>query len=137
MHDSLHPLWQAFRRHLLRLWLSRGGGYYGLVAALTFCYLEVIGVAGDVKGATHLQMNLGWFISFFINNVVAAFLNGMAAALWPLKWIGMFGVGTKLLALLAGSYVVYRVTRPAVLHLLGADDAAVLSGTPRRTALRP
>ena len=122
MIEHLAPAWHYFRQRLLRLWQSRGGGYYGLVAALTFLYLETVGIAADFAGLGQFSISLGWVISFLVGSFVDAILNGVWAALWPLKWVGLFGVGPKLLVLLGGSYVVYRVTRPAVLRLLG-DDA--------------
>ncbi|NJD10891.1 MAG: hypothetical protein FIB01_10830 [Gemmatimonadetes bacterium] len=123
--------WNSLRRHVRQLWLSHGGGYYGLVTALTFCYLEVVGIAADLRGITYGALNLGWVISFVIGNIVNAVINALLAAIWPLHWIGQFGVGFKLLAWLGATYVLYLATRPLILHLLAADDVAEITAPAR------
>jgi hypothetical protein len=133
MHELLNTGGAGLRRRFRNLWASRGGGYYGLVAALTFLYLEAVDLAGDLGGIGDISINLGWLISFFVNAMVDAFLNGFLAAIWPVHWIGHFGVGIELAAFLAGSYVAYRLVRPGILRLLDTSDTelAVLTARSR------
>jgi hypothetical protein len=115
-----HPIVQGtgnrFRKHVREMWESRGGGFYGFVAVLTFLYLETIDLAGDVAGG--FQLELGWLISFFVSNAVDFALNMMWSAIWPLTWVTRFGINLQSAALLGGAYVGYRALRPTVLRLL-------------------
>lgn len=123
MKSVLRVLWKRVRRTLRKVWASRGGGYYGLVVAVTFVYLEVVDLAGDLAGMVDAwPISLGWIIAFVVGNLIDAFINGIAAAFWPIKWLGAFGVGPTLLALLGATYVTYRLTRPAILRLLAPDE---------------
>lgn len=114
----------AARRYLLRLWESRGGGFYGFVTALTFLYLEAISLASDFVGPQ--PFNIGWWIGWVVSNFFEALVNSVRAAIWPLTWVGTFGIGLRSAALLGTAYVAYRAVRPAVLRFLraGEDDAA-------------
>lgn len=123
MKPFLRVIWKKVRRTLRKVWASRGGGYYGLVAAVTFVWLETVDLVGDIAGIVRSwPINLGTIISFFVGNLVDAVLFAVAAALWPFKWLGAFGVGPTLLALLGATYVTYRLTRPAILRLLQPDE---------------
>ncbi len=111
------------RRYLRRLWETRGGGFYGFVAALTFLYLEATSLAGDFVRPGRLDwFDIGWWIRWAVENFVQAMVNGMWAALWPVTWIRTFGIGLLSGALLAAGYAGYRAIRPTVLRLL-ADPA--------------
>ena len=121
---------EALRRRLRALWASRGGGYYGIVATLTFLYLEgraLGGGSGVIRGLRTLY--LGGFLGFLIGSLVDAVTNAIKAALWPLVWIAELGIGLRLILLIVGSMLVYRLLRPAILHILGAeaDDPATLT----------
>lgn len=107
-----------FRRHFREAWESRGGGFYGFVAALTFAYLEVIDLAGDLAGIGGARVDVGWVIGFLVNNLIDAVMNLVRAALWPLEWVQRFGIGLTSALLLTGAYGVYRLIRPTVLRLL-------------------
>jgi hypothetical protein len=143
MQTFLRIIWRKVRRTLRKVWASRGGGYYGLVAAITFVYLEAGDLAGDISALLHAwPVSLGKLISFIVGNVVDAFLNGISAAIWPIHWIGKLGVGPLLLALLGGTYVTYRLTRPAIIRLLEPDEfeleeIAVESASARLRQSRP
>lgn len=133
------------RRRMLRLWESRGGGFYGFVALLTFVYLEVVDVAGDIADLPHRDIGVGTVISFVIGNLVDALVNGLRAAIWPISWVGTFGIGLKSVLLLGGAYVTYRAVRPGVLRVLRPTDglpaplldAAVGTPTSGRRAADP
>jgi len=116
-------MWKKVRRTLRKVWASRGGGYYGLVVAITFVYLEAIDLAGDVAGLVRAwPISLGSVIAFVVGNLVDAVLIAISAALWPVKWLSTFGVGPVLLGLLGATYVTYRLTRPAIVRLLAPDE---------------
>jgi len=123
MQPFLRVIWRKVRRTLRKVWASRGGGYYGLVAAITFVYLEAVDLAGDLSTLLHAwPISLGKIISFIVGNLIDAVLNGISAAIWPIHWIGKLGLGPLLLALLGGTYVTYRLTRPAIIRLLEPDE---------------
>lgn len=110
---------KKLRRYLRRLWESRGGGFYGLVAALTFLYLEAVSLIGDFARVGRWEwFDLGWWIQWAVSNLVEAALNTVWAALWPLTWMQHFGIGLLSGGLLAGTYLTYRAVRPSVLRLL-------------------
>ena len=108
----------GFRRHVRKLWQSRGGGFYGFVAVLTFLYLEVVDVAGDLAGLRPSEIGLGWAIGFLVDNAVDALMNLVRSAIWPAAWIQRFGVGVLSGVLLGVSYLAYRLVRPTVIRLL-------------------
>jgi hypothetical protein len=81
-----------------------------------------VDLVGDVAGFRGVSLNLGTLISWFVSAFVDAIVNGIGAAIWPVHWLGEFGLGLKLLALLGGTYVTYRLVRPAVLRLLDTTD---------------
>jgi hypothetical protein len=111
------------RRHLMKLWQTRGGGFYGFVTLLTFLYLEGADLAGDLGALPHtFEPNAGWALSWVIGNFVDAIVNGVMSAIWPVHWIGQFGVGLISGGLLGVSYVTYRLIHPTVLRLLSAPD---------------
>jgi hypothetical protein len=123
MKPFLRVIWKKVRRTLRKVWASRGGGYYGLVVAITFVYLEAADLAGDIAGIVHSwPISVGSIISFVVGNLVDAVLIAISAALWPIKWLGAFGVGPTLLAMLGATWVAYRLTRPAILRLLQPDE---------------
>jgi hypothetical protein len=118
-----------FRRRLLRIWESRGGGFYGFVALLTFVYLETVDIGGDLAALPGSELSLGFVLSWVIGNMVDAIINTVRAALWPVSWIGQFGVGLLSAGLLGGSYAAYRLARPTVVRwLTPTDNPAALAG---------
>lgn len=106
------------RRHVRQVWASRGGGFYGFVATLTFLYLEARSLLGDVSSLPRMQINLGGLIGWFVQNLVAGVMNVVRASIWPVEWIQRFGVGLTLAALVVGAYIVFQLIQPTVLRLL-------------------
>mgnify|MGYP006196686023 CR=1 FL=1 len=120
MREIRRQATSRFRRYFRHVWMSRGGGFYGFVAALMFVYLEGMALAGDVAGVPALlRADLGGLIGWGVANILTAVFNLVKAAVWPIEWIGRFGVGLGSGLLLAGSYAAYRAIRPAILRLLG------------------
>ena len=125
---------RAFRRYLLGLWESRGGGFYGFVAAATFLYMEAVSLLGEFARIGRLEwFDLGWWIRWVISNLVEAALNSVWAALWPLTWVKHFGVGPRWSSLMLGvglllagylgaAYVIYDFIRPTVVFWLREPD---------------
>ena len=50
------------------------GGFYGFAAALTWVYLEVIDIGGDIAGLPGADIDIGFVVSFIIGNIVDAFI---------------------------------------------------------------
>lgn len=127
MHEIARHAGHRLRRHAHEVWQSRGGGYYGFVAMLTFLYLEAVDILGDIASLRHLQLGIGGIISWLVQDAVQALMNVIRAAIWPVEWISRFGVGITSIVLLGGSYVIYRAIRPTVLRWLGEPDESPTS----------
>ncbi|MCG6989911.1 MAG: hypothetical protein LJF06_17260 [Gemmatimonadetes bacterium] len=119
---SLHPIVRRgahrLRHHARGVWESRGGGFYGFVAMVTFLCLEGMNLVGDLAALRTLQLSIGGLISWLVQNVVQGLLTALWAAIWPVAWISRVGVGVKLGVLLAASYGIYRLIRPTVTRWL-------------------
>ncbi len=119
------------RRHVRRVWQSRGGGFYGFVGTLTFLYLEATSVIGDLTALRGLDLSPGWVVNFLVQNFVQGFVNVVWASVWPVAWIQRFGLGVKSGALLVGCYFTFQLIRPMVLRLLqDPDETAGMLGQP-------
>ncbi len=123
MHPIVRRASHGFRHHALEVWESRGGGFYGFAAMVTFAGLEAVNLVGDVAALAHMQLSLGSLIGWFVQNTIQGLMTVAWAAIWPVAWIQHLGVGVKSLVLLAAAYGVYRVIHPAVACILreGAD----------------
>lgn len=121
-----------FRDHVRTLWRSRGGGFYGFVAALTFIYIEGTDLAADIATLPHAgPFGLGSIIGWGVGRLVDAIVNGVRAAIWPAAWIGRFGVSLLSAGLLAACWLAYRAARPALVRWLGEDPAEKLDPAPQ------
>ena len=126
-------------RTFRKVWSSRGGGFYGFVAALTFLYLEASNLVSGLAGMNHLPpLNAGTLIGWVVGNLLQVLGNLVRSAAWPLAWIRLFGVGLTSGALLLGAVVLFRAVRPSVERLLeGLDDgAAIQPAAPGSPAVR-
>lgn len=72
-----------------RKWLAFGGGFYGVVALLTYAIVElgeirdfIMQLGGVVELLKSLSLNL------VINLVIDAFMNFIVAIAWPAYWLG-------------------------------------------------
>lgn len=73
---------------LQKKWAKFGGGFYGIVAFLTYIVIELTEI-------TTMIANLGGFfafikrldIGFVISMIVEAFTNFIAAMVWPMYWL--------------------------------------------------
>src|SRR5690606_31588292 len=148
------PMKATIRRHLRQLWDNHGGGFYGFVATGMFLYLEAIDLIPEVArigevewtnlgwwiswwvgnliaavdriGAVE-ERNLGWWVSWSVGNVVDAVTISVHAAIWPATWISHFGAGLASAAGVGSCYLPYLAVRPAVLRMLHdpEDDEAI------------
>jgi hypothetical protein len=131
VHDAAHHATGRFRRRVLQLWESRGGGFYGFVAVLMLLYLETLDLAGDIAALPGtIAMDLGFLISWVVSNFVDFVLNMVWASIWPVQWLGHFGVGIRSGLLLGAVYLAYRLVRPFVLRLLSDPEAAPAPAVP-------
>ena len=125
---SLHPIVgrgaHRLRRHAREVWESRGGGFYGFVAMVTFLCLEAMNLVGDLAALRTLQLSIGSLIGWLVQNFVQGLMAALWAAIWPVAWISRVGVGAKLGVLLAASYGIYRLVRPTVARWLREPEEA-------------
>ena len=102
------------RTFVVRLWVARGAGFYGLGYLAAFVVLEVRMFAGEivesdgvVELVTHQALEYVLRIGFM------SFVNSFLALLWPIyvaRWLGGWG----LLMLLGGYLAFEHLLRPQV-----------------------
>lgn len=69
---------------LLKIWRSRGGGFYGFGYVICFIVLEVRMFIGNFEGNSDVvTMVVQEVLQFLFRFTVQSFLNGMLAFLWP------------------------------------------------------
>jgi len=102
------------RNAFVSLWLTKGGGFYGLGYVLVFVALEFRSLTGDIGGSNSVA---GFMASQAVQYIVRlsfeSFLNALLALVWPwhvFQWLGIFG-----LILLGAAWFAYvSVARPIV-----------------------
>jgi hypothetical protein len=119
---ALRGVGHRLRRYVRRVWESRGGGFYGFIAAGTFLYLEATDLAGDVPEIAGLVVDPLGIIGFLIGNLIEAVMFLVTSAIWPLLWIDRFGIGLGSGALLGVGYLVYRAIHPTVRRWLADPE---------------
>lgn len=75
-------------------WLAFGGGFYGVVALMTFGIIELGEIRGffaafDDNMGKLAQLDVGMLIGFVIDSI----MNFVTAIAWPLYWIGELRTG--------------------------------------------
>jgi hypothetical protein len=99
------------RRWLVKLWASRGGGFYGLGYVVTFVALEIRSLSGDLTSVSGLVAQAAQYVIRFS---IESFMNGIWALVWPaqlFQWLG----GPAALAVLVIGYGAFEVAiRPLV-----------------------
>lgn len=102
------------RDWLVRLWITKGAGFYGLGYVITFITLEARSLSGDFGGGTDFAGFIAsQFVQFIIRFSVESFLNAIFAVIWPI-WVLQWLEGWGLVALIAGFIVFRFVIRPSV-----------------------
>ena len=77
-----------FRTWFAKVWKVRGGGLYAVGYALTFAYLEVRSMIGEIMEAEGVaDFFTGQIIEFFIRFMSESVLNMIQAFMWPIAWI--------------------------------------------------
>jgi hypothetical protein len=69
---------------LLKIWRTRGGGFYGLGYLVCFVVLEVQAFVGNFQGnGDVMTMVVQEVVQFFLRFTAQSFLNSLLAFLWP------------------------------------------------------
>lgn len=142
------------RGAIQRQWAKRGGGFYGLVALLTFGHLEARTLWGEAQGAWqtwqgapplaehHAFMDFaseqlwGAAIGSLLRVSVESILNAVWAGLWPVRWVMQFGVWEA--AVLAGvAYATYAAARRFVPAFRRVSDDAQAEAAQAEAAQAP
>lgn len=113
--DKKNPerkLSKANKKSLLFLhskWMTFGGGFYGLVALLTFIYIELDQTVQFLIHATGWQSFLN-LLSFnaILGMIIESFLNMLKALLWFSYWPDVFDMENVAIWFIA-SYLGYRL----------------------------
>jgi hypothetical protein len=91
----------------VRLWITKGGGFYGLGYVIAFVSLEVRSLSEDLGGDNDLVgFMTSQFIDFIIRFSVESFLNALLALIWPLLLL-LWGDGLGIVILI-GAWIGYR-----------------------------
>ena len=120
--DARDRLVGRVKRWLLRLWMLRGGGFYGLGFVVFFVTLQIRSFIGDIAESTGV-------IDFLSSQALEALLkvisetpfNFLWALLWPLQflsWTGEWG----LLVLLAAYLSFQRWVKPRLTERFFGKD---------------
>lgn len=115
------------RVRFLAMWRSRGGGFYSLVALMTFLYWQGAALVAFVAHPRIPDIGLGWIVGRLLARISIDFT---WSVLWPLGWLGRYGP-VKGALLVVGAVAAYRFLKPIVLPLL--DAPAPLSSPGRAT----
>lgn len=100
-------------------WLKFGGGFYGIVALMTFVIIEVGEILGFLGG---FRENIGRLSNFSldmaINFAIDAFMNFIQALAWPWYWMSEINANVIWIWMLA-AYAGYWLGAKASLSGLG------------------
>lgn len=111
------------KRWLRSLWNARGGGLYACGYLVTFLWLEVKTIAGELLASeSALSFVTEQFIETFFRLISESFVNSILAFIWPafvLEWSPLWGA-----ILLAALYVAFpRIIKPFLTRWLFPDDS--------------
>jgi hypothetical protein len=116
------------RRWLLKIWASRGGGFYGLGYVVTFAALEIKSLSVDLISVSGLAAQA---IQYVIRFSIESFFNGLSALLWPVLLLrSLGGLGLVVLA------VAYAVFERAIRPLVEASYPEIRDARAERARLR-
>ena len=110
-----HPDGKLSKKHKKGLaflhskWVTFGGGYYGLLALITFVYIELEQITMFLIQVTGIQdfidlLTVNALISMFIDSI----MNMVRAAIWFTYWPGIIEMANGAIWLLS-SYIGYRL----------------------------
>lgn len=111
------------KRGFRSLWQARGGGFYACGFAVTFVWLELRTLAGEIAAASGVGSFLSeQLIEFIVRFTVQSITNTVQAFLWPLWFLGNYELW-GLLGLLAGYLLFRHLLKEPLTRWLFDDDA--------------
>ena len=88
-------LWVVLRRSLRTLWNARGGGLYACGYVITFVWLEIRTIAGELLASdSALSFVTQQFAETLFRLISDSFVNSLLAFVWPafvLDWSPLWG----------------------------------------------
>jgi hypothetical protein len=99
------------RSWLVKLWASRGGGFYGLGYVVTFVALEIRSLSGGLTTVSGLLAQAAQYVLRFS---VDSLRNVVSALIWPAHLFEWLGGPAGLIALAVGYAVFEFAIRPLV-----------------------
>lgn len=95
------------RALLLEMWISRGGGFYGIGYVVAFAYFELQVISGEVTGSNSVgDFVLGQTLEYVLRLGFMSFVSALQALLWPAFVAGWWNGGGLLL--LIGGYLAFE-----------------------------
>jgi hypothetical protein len=92
---------------LLEMWISRGGGFYGIGYVVAFAYFEVQMITGELSGSNSVgEFVLGQTLEYVLRLGFMSFVSALQALLWPAFVAGWWNGGGLLL--LIGGYLAFE-----------------------------
>lgn len=94
---------------VLDKWVEFGGGYYGLMALLTFLHVEVIDIWGlvlELPAMNGLNDVISLGINFLIQVIIESITNFITAIMWWSYWLNLLPIDIGYVWLIV-SYVGY------------------------------
>src|SRR5262245_53375734 len=121
------------RRWLVKLWASRGGGFYGLGYVVTFVALEIRSLSGGLTSVSGLAAQA---VQYVLRFSVDSLRNVVSALIWPahlFEWLG----GPAGLVTLAVGYAAFEIAvRPLVQAWLPEVGVAIAERERRKQEKR-
>jgi hypothetical protein len=109
-----HKVPSQVRAALLKIWRTRGGGFYGLGYVVAFVVLEVRAFVGNFEGDGDVaSMIVQEVLQFFFRFAAQSFINGFIAFGWPVFVLDYLG-GWGLLLLGAGWVAFEYLAKPLI-----------------------
>jgi len=104
------------REWFVRLWRTKGGGYYGFGYVITFIVLEVATLAIDIESSDGVMSFVtAQALQYVIRVSLESLVNAFIALLWPIYLLQRTGAWG--LVVLAGGYFVFRfLLRPLLVR---------------------
>lgn len=117
-------LFSMLKRGLRALWNARGGGFYAFGYVITFLWLEIKTIAGElIASESALSFLTEQLFEVFVRLLSESFVNSILAFAWPafvLQWSPLWG-----LVILGALYLFFaRVLKKPLTAWLFDDDPA-------------
>ncbi|MEM7362647.1 MAG: hypothetical protein AAF525_01375 [Pseudomonadota bacterium] len=125
--ESGSPWLRPVRKHLRKVWLDGGGGYYGLGYLCMFVWLELNMIAEDVVEIVEVfqSPDAGSIVGTILGQIFAAFIetlvNALLSGLWPFLMMGDIGFWSALGVLMVTYFLYHNFLRDPLGEWLGFD----------------